>query len=735
LDIGLVVIIPAVVALLLRLTWHRVPLENNGSVFLYDAVFGTSECPAAGQSGTVAILRFFHRIFGNRWNYRWIRGVYTFFTVWATVAVTLLGNEIGGQWAGLIAGLCFAVFSNMPHFLPFFTNSERSNVALMSSAYLLCIWGIRPESIWAHGNAPLLAAAGVAAGLAVLCKVPAVFEVIPLVWFVIVSARQGAGAAGANVILPLLAGLGLMAFIGVASAVSRDGWGALIGFAKLILRYKSADHGLRENMEKRSDESLMGKGFAGIFAGTAPLWIFAAAYALWRVSGHGFNAVDSLLLLWVLCAAVGIGVQRVFSAGHWVTVLPSVCLLAGLGMSAVFAGSGPSTHDAGYFLAVITLVAGLVFAGLTSASHQWRVGNVVPFQQGLQDVAMVLKEVTRPSDTVFVWGWHPQVYVLAHRRCAAPPLYYCKTQFLDGLMPEWRKVLVMGFIKNRPRCVLFVDPGMPLQMVADLTGLKYVPKTVKGAPGDVAMVLEEEQGGVAAGNEPAHADGASDVVETAIARLVARADEMKKAGNLPAAERAMRVLIEFDRARFGATLGTELSLINPAWKTCPPGNLIADAPGDYVIEDAKNGEKTCAVKTATGSVQLHSKFEPTVEAKRLLGNNPVLAGGKSFVVLGLGLGYTVRELAEKIGPDARMFVVERRRQALEKFREMEWSAKLLADARLTFMVSVEPKVAALVLQRQCSGNVAVVEHAPSVQLDSAYYAAVKAGLAGGERRA
>jgi hypothetical protein len=83
LDIGLVVIIPAVVALLLRLTWHRVPLENNGSVFLYDAVFGTSECPAAGQSGTVAILRFFHRIFGNRWNYRWIRGVYTFFTVWA----------------------------------------------------------------------------------------------------------------------------------------------------------------------------------------------------------------------------------------------------------------------------------------------------------------------------------------------------------------------------------------------------------------------------------------------------------------------------------------------------------------------------------------------------------------------------------------------------------------------------------------------------------------------------
>lgn len=74
---------------------------------------------------------------------------------------------------------------------------------------------------------------------------------------------------------------------------------------------------------------------------------------------------------------------------------------------------------------------------------------------------------------------------------------------------------------------------------------------------------------------------------------------------------------------------------------------------NFSLENSKNGEKTIKIN----NIYLHSKYDPIKEARSFVNSNLLdNIDHTGYLVLGLGLGYHVKELAEKT--EKLIFVVE-----------------------------------------------------------------------------
>ena len=146
-------------AFLLRWPTFRIALENNAGTYLYNARFRTDEVDCTGIAGLVHILTLGYRLFGERWKYRWVRGVTALANALVVPPAYMLGAALGGPLAGWAAATAYAVFSSVPHLIPWFTAAERVYVPLSTGAYAAFAASV--------GHSPLLA------GLSVSWRAPA----------------------------------------------------------------------------------------------------------------------------------------------------------------------------------------------------------------------------------------------------------------------------------------------------------------------------------------------------------------------------------------------------------------------------------------------------------------------------------------------------------------------------------------------------------------------------------
>ena len=75
---------------------------------------------------------------------------------------------------------------------------------------------------------------------------------------------------------------------------------------------------------------------------------------------------------------------------------------------------------------------------------------------------------------------------------------------------------------------------------------------------------------------------------------------------------------------------------------------LAESDCDYIVTEAKSGAKTLSIKKGDKVFQVHSKYDPIKEAHQQL-ENAKFINPKIMMVLGLGLGYTVRAATEIYG--------------------------------------------------------------------------------------
>ncbi|MDP2653440.1 MAG: glycosyltransferase family 39 protein [Candidatus Omnitrophota bacterium] len=148
-----------------------------------------------------------------------------------------------------------------------------------------------------------------------------------------------------------------------------------------------------------------------------------------------------MLGVWFLGSFVAAGYTGRGFQYYFIQLLPQAVLLSALGLDglmesgrAFFASRGKRLSLAWPALMIALVSAGIVY----SLAATWGV-YLRDYHQGdreLKSVANYIKQKTLPSQAIYVWGFHPEIYVLSDRR---PATRFTISNFLTGMMP-WANI-------------------------------------------------------------------------------------------------------------------------------------------------------------------------------------------------------------------------------------------------------------------------------------------------------
>lgn len=143
-------------------------------------------------------------------------------------------------------------------------------------------------------------------------------------------------------------------------------------------------------------------------------------------------------------------------------------------------------------------------------------------------------------------------------------------------------------------------------------------------------------------------------------------------------------------------------------------------PLDVKIENTASGLPTAVVyRPDNEPVWLHSRRHPAQEGEELaatIGNDAGLV-----LVLGLGLGYHVHALAERLPQDSLILVLEKHPEVFEAGQACAAMPPLPANAIVIWEIDQIPAAAASYATAGPHGGMAVLEHPASLRLDPSFY--------------
>lgn len=359
-------------------------------------------------------------------------------------------------------------------------------IVVFSTLGMLLTWrATRPERV---ARVRDLVLAGVAFGLAFLSKQPALFDGLAaglfLLWllarrpepFLPAALRLGGALAGG-----FLATVALVAGYFAAH-------GALADFYLYFWSY---------NVEHYTAVVPVAERWAALNPFThqrhyltANPWLFAgvlttAGLALWgqfrrspRASEPGGRA---LVLLWFAAAYFGASYSGRNFGHYFIQILVPACLLTADATVTLWRAGGRVIRagfpDRGWLLrgAVLLLgLGGLAFSLRTygGAVSILRLGDRAAVDSTFERLLTRVRELSRPDETIFVWGYYPEIYLLAPRQ---PASRYSNTNYLTGMLP-WENhapgldtsehivpgawdILLRELAAARPRLVIDTVPG------------------------------------------------------------------------------------------------------------------------------------------------------------------------------------------------------------------------------------------------------------------------------------
>ncbi len=179
-----------------------------------------------------------------------------------------------------------------------------------------------------------------------------------------------------------------------------------------------------------------------------------------------------LVPTWGVALMASVWAQGKYYTYHWLPVLPPVALLAGYGMS--FMGRrlcDSLSRPAAAALCAVGIAAVLTPLGLAYWRFlNWPVHHLAgkvgrstflarydrygDFSlRADRSVAAFVRENTRPSDYIFVWGFEPLIYFLADRPPATRFIY--TVPLVTTWSPaDWRRELMRDMRQNRPAYIV-----------------------------------------------------------------------------------------------------------------------------------------------------------------------------------------------------------------------------------------------------------------------------------------
>ena len=235
--------------------------------------------------------------------------------------------------------------------------------------------------------------AGVWLGLAVLCKQTAATALLP-VCFLAVRRRGWTRAGGAAAV--------------AAAVVAATG--AVFGLRNFIQWSFTGNAGYLEL--QGSVLRAVGLG-AAVTAGVTCLQATPIAVA---VAAARRRLIDADLTIWFISGLVAVGAGLRFFGHYYLQLLPPLALMAAAGLPLL---TRPLKVVAGALSAGTLLVMGTV------ALRPWGDKATAAYPT----IAAVVRDVSGPKDTVFVWGELPEVYWASNR---LPGTRFVHTGFITG---------------------------------------------------------------------------------------------------------------------------------------------------------------------------------------------------------------------------------------------------------------------------------------------------------------
>jgi 4-amino-4-deoxy-L-arabinose transferase-like glycosyltransferase len=371
----------------------------------------------------------------NLWAMRFLIALLIAGTAWS---LFVAGRHLRGFAAGAGAGLIFAILtsclfypvdayaSNTEWFLAFFTAA--------AAAMFLGGKGSLPSPRRLFGTGLLL-------GGAFLSKQPALLELAApatallwLAWRRQLTAREFWSAG-----LALAAGWLLPVLLTVLYFAARGALGDLVFYS---WTYNLAYYGPEITTADRAAALLI--SFRLLLAGAQglllALWVTGGGVLLYRLAQRqptpeekAAHPASAYLLVWSLVALAGAASSGREFEHYVIQFLPAFALGAGLAS----AGAGQIARSAAHRWFV------RVGAALAVAGAAWLLFAIIPGKRHRtipadpsQRVAAYIREHSAATDRIFVWGFHPDIYLEANRR-AASRFVICT--FVTGLIP-WTNV-------------------------------------------------------------------------------------------------------------------------------------------------------------------------------------------------------------------------------------------------------------------------------------------------------
>ena len=185
------------------------------------------------------------------------------------------------------------------------------------------------------------------------------------------------------------------------------------------------------------------------------------------------------------------------------------------------------------------------------------------------------------------------------------------------------------------------------------------------------------------------------------------------------------------------TVGNELFVSNmrPLWRVDPTLALRIDAVTDearFPIEPTKSGAWTVRATASDGKpLYLHSRYDPVSEAKRRAATVEI-EGNFGFVVSGMGLGYHIVALCERLLGDAIVVICEPSVEMIATALTCVDFAELIESRRVVFLTDANKTRLHQVLQpfgTLIMLGTQFLRHEPSLRMAAADHAAIGNAIA------
>lgn len=343
----------------------------------------------------------------------------------------LLARQWHGPATGLAAALLYAVFS--------------SALFYPGDAYALntewFVAGFATWAAWAFWRGADLTAGGLL-GLAFLSKQPALLDLGAPILVLCYQAwsertawprlwRRGARLL-AGFAIPLVFTASYFFLKGAFADFHFYAW-------HYNLRYYAPEVGALDRvLTAFKPFQLLGAHYPLVLATLLPTLIFAG----WRTvqlrptpAEKSTNGIWLFVLGWSLTSLAGASASGRGFDHYYIQFLPACCLGVALGWGGLSAWAWNSPVQGRWLRAAAVLLTVLGLLQLANGTRHFRAQAHQP-EDPSRRAGEFIKKHTTPEERIFVWGYHPDIYLFADRRPASRFVY---ASFLSGLIP-WTNV-------------------------------------------------------------------------------------------------------------------------------------------------------------------------------------------------------------------------------------------------------------------------------------------------------